>query len=85
MSDLRHFTVELERPAAGWTELQRAAARARLAAEQMREEGSEVRFLRSVFVPEDDACFFLYSSASAAVVDEAVRRAHLGVRSVGDA
>jgi hypothetical protein len=78
----RHFTVELGAPASGWGDLQQVTARARRAAEQMRSEGREVRFLRSIFVPEDGACFFLYAGPSAAAVGEAARRAELGVRHV---
>ena len=38
-----------------------------------------MRFLRSVFVPEDDACFFLYEGPSAQSVTAAALRAELGV------
>lgn len=48
----------------------------------MRREGEHVRFLRSVFVPEDDACFFLYEGASAQAVRDAATRAQLGVLGV---
>ena len=78
----RPFTVELVAPRAGWTELQGATARVRRAAEEMRGEGTHVRFLRSVFVPEDGACFFLFEGSSERHVREAVVRAELGVRSV---
>lgn len=38
-----------------------------------------MRFLRSVFVPEDGTCFCLYEAPSAEDVHEAVRRAALPV------
>ena len=76
------YTVELRLPRTGWGALQEAAARARQATEQMRLEGEQVRFLRSVFVPEDDACFFLYEGPSAQSVKAAAQRAQLGVRRV---
>jgi hypothetical protein len=76
------YTVELRLPQTGWEDLQEAAARARQAAEQMRREGEPVRFLRSIFVPEDDACFFLYEGSSAQSVRDAAVRAELGVRRV---
>jgi 2-succinyl-5-enolpyruvyl-6-hydroxy-3-cyclohexene-1-carboxylate synthase len=79
------YTVELHPPETGWAELQDAAARARQATEQMRHEGQHVRFLRSVFVPEDDACFFLYEGSSAESVMAAATRAQLGVRRVDEA
>lgn len=43
----------------------------------MQAEGVPVRFLRSVFVPEDDICFLLYEAPSADAVRIAVRRADL--------
>jgi hypothetical protein len=76
------FTVELRLPHGGWADVQEAAARARRATEELRREGEPVRFLRSIFVPEDDACFFLYEGPSAESVTAAARRARLGVRRV---
>jgi hypothetical protein len=49
----------------------------------MRREGTPVRFLRSIFVPENDACFLLYEAPTARSVREAAGRAGLiseGVR-----
>ena len=74
------FTVELRLPEAGWADVQDAAARARAAT-----EGGPVRFLRSIFVPEDDACFFLYEGPSAQSVRAAAVRAKLGVQRVESA
>ena len=74
---LDYYTFELERPADGWVRLPQLTAGAREASEQMRHEGIPVRFVRSVFVPEDEACFYLYEAPSAEVVREAARRAAL--------
>jgi Nickel responsive protein SCO4226-like len=41
-----------------------------------------VRFLRSVFVPEDETCFYLYEATSAEAVRTAARRAALAVEDV---
>jgi len=76
------YTVELSLPHAGWADVQEAAARARAVSEQMWREGERVRFLRSIFVPEDDACFLLYEGPSAQSVRAAAARAKLGVRRV---
>jgi hypothetical protein len=81
----QRYTVELHLPRSGWADLQNAAARARQATEQMRREGEHVRFLRSIFVPEDDACFFLYEGTSAQSVKAAATRAQLGVRRIDEA
>ncbi|MFL6035229.1 MAG: hypothetical protein ACJ74I_09140 [Gaiellaceae bacterium] len=38
--------------------------RARSAAEKLTEEGASVRFERSIYVPEDEICFFVLEAAS---------------------
>jgi hypothetical protein len=43
----------------------------------MRREGTPVRFLRSIFVPENDTCFLLYEAPTARSVREAAGRAGL--------
>lgn len=53
------------------------AERARQAAEQLSWEGTHVRFLRTMFVPDEETCFYLYEAASADDVREAARRAEL--------
>lgn len=78
----QRYTVELHLRRTGWADLQDAATRARQATEQMRREGEHVRFLRSIFVPEDDACFFLYEGTSAESVKAAATRAELAVRCI---
>jgi hypothetical protein len=65
--------------------LERGAAQARRAAEELTREGTSVRFLRSIFVPEDETCFYLYEAASAAAVRDAVGRAALSFERVVEA
>lgn len=84
MQALARFTVELSRPEGGWSGIEAATARARRAAEEMRGEGTPVRFLRSVFVPEDESCFFLYEGPSADAVRDAADRAELTVAQVDE-
>jgi hypothetical protein len=55
------------------------AERARRAAERMSREGTSVRLVRSIFVPEDETCFELYEAESLDAVREAARRAELRV------
>jgi hypothetical protein len=57
-------------------------ARARRASDELRREGTQVRFLRSIFVPEDDVCLYLYRAASTEAVREAASRAALSFREV---
>jgi Protein of unknown function (DUF4242) len=76
---LARYTVEVSVPDLGWADLQRKTALARQATDELRREGEQVRFLRSIFVPEDGACFFLYEGPSAEAVRAAAVRAELGV------
>ena len=50
------------------------AERARMTAGQLRGEGSAIRLLLTIFVPEDETCFLVYEAAS---VDSVRRSAHL--------
>jgi hypothetical protein len=62
------------------------AARAREAAAQLtREGGDPVRFVRAIFLPEDETCFYLYDAASVDLVLAAAQRAQLRVIRVVDA
>jgi hypothetical protein len=70
-----HF-VQLARPADGWAGLQTLSARARAAADEVDSPETPVAFLRSVFVPDDEACFGLFRGTEAAVA-EALSRADL--------
>jgi hypothetical protein len=72
--ELKPFLVELRPPAIGWYDIQSIGARSRAICSQLREGGTPVRFLRSLFVPEDDTCFLLYRAESAKAVAEAARR-----------
>lgn len=79
---LARYLLELEQPYDGWRQLQLLTARARTGAEELSAEGLPVRFLRSIFVPEDGTCFFLYEAGSADTVGAAARRAQLAIRRI---
>ena len=53
------------------------AADIALAAAQVSEQGAPVRILHTIFVPEDETCFYLYQAPSADAVLEAMTRARL--------
>jgi len=55
----------------------RSAERARRAAGELTQEGTRVRLLRSIYVPEDETCLLLYEAESIVVVREAARRGGL--------
>jgi hypothetical protein len=65
--------------------LERGVERARQTAEELSREGTPVRFLRSIFVPVDDTCFFLCEAASTDLVLEVARRAQLPFDHVAEA
>ena len=74
---MAEFLLELYVPRADPEAVERGAQRSRRAAEELTREGTPIRYLRSIYVPEDETCFYLYEAASAEVVREAARRAEL--------
>jgi hypothetical protein len=64
-----YHLIRLSRPRDGWDELQALSARARSAAEHVNSEELPVRFLRSIFVPDDETCFHLFEGTAAAVAE----------------
>jgi Protein of unknown function (DUF4242) len=74
---MEQYLVELYRSRAGADTLADPAKRAQTTAEELTREGTPVRFLSTIFVPEDEVCFYLYEAASAEAAAEAARRAEL--------
>ena len=62
-----YHLIELRRPDHGWHELQALSARARSAAERVNSDELPVRFLRAIFIPDDETCFHLFEGTAAAV------------------
>lgn len=54
-----------------------AAWRARLAAEQLTQEGTPVRYVRSIFTREDEFCLYLFEADSADAVRSVGARARI--------
>jgi hypothetical protein len=63
----------------------RRAERVRRAAEEHTEAGTPVRYLRSIFVPDDETCFLIFEAGSADAVREVARRASLSFEHVAAA
>lgn len=61
------------------------AERARIAAKQLARDGTPIRFVRSIFVPEDETCFYLYEAETVEAVREAARRAALPLERIVEA
>jgi Protein of unknown function (DUF4242) len=79
------FLVELYVSRTDAVAAEQGAERARLAAEQLTREGTPVRYLHSIFVPEDETCFFLCEAPSVEAVREAARRADLRFERIAEA
>ena len=82
---MTEFLVELYVPRTDPLAAESGAERARLAAEELTREGTPVRYLRSIFVPEDETCFALYEAVTAEAVREVARRAALRFEHVAEA
>jgi hypothetical protein len=77
VADMKSYVVALQLPAGDATELAAAGERARNAAEQLSREGIAVRWVRSVYVPEQDTCLLVFEAPTPEAVDLAGRRAGL--------
>jgi hypothetical protein len=63
--EVHRYLVELRRPDDGWGDVRAMTDGVRRAVAGMQATGAPVRFLRSVYVPEDETCFLLLEGASA--------------------
>jgi hypothetical protein len=71
------YIVECYVPKAKSDEFSAVRARARAAARAMTLEGTPVRYLRSILIPDDETCFHVFEGPSADVIGEVSRRAAL--------
>jgi Protein of unknown function (DUF4242) len=71
------YRVELHLPAAAPADLALAGERARSAVDELVREGVAVRWIRSVYVAEEDACLLVFEAPSPDAIGEASRRAAL--------
>ena len=81
---MAEFLIELYVSCLDGDAVSRDECRAREAAAALTAEGTRVRFLRSIYVPEDETCFFLYRAGSIDAVREAARRAALSYEHVAE-
>jgi hypothetical protein len=79
------FLVELYVSRTNAQGVSSGARRARLAAEELTRGGTAVRYLRSIFVPEDETWFLLFEAASANDVRDAARSAELPCARISEA
>jgi hypothetical protein len=74
---VKSYLVELHLPPDAADDLAAAGERARSAAEQLAREGTAVRWVRSVYVPEDETCLLVFEARTPDAVYLAGRRAGL--------
>jgi muconolactone delta-isomerase len=74
---MRTYLLELYAPNATPQAVRDAAAHAQQAAHELCAEGTSIRYLRSVFVPDDETCFHLYAADSIETLHAAAARAGL--------
>lgn len=70
--DARYHLIELRRQH-GWARLETLAEDARALADQLQAEGLDLRFVRTISVPDDGACFHLFEGTDAAVAEASSR------------
>ena len=74
---MAEFLIECYAARTDGAAIERDEQRARLAAGELTREGTPIRLVRSIFVPEDETCFYLYEAETVEAVREAARRAAL--------
>jgi hypothetical protein len=71
------FVIESYLSRTGTGELDAAAVRLRAAIDEMPESAGRIRYLRSMFVPDDEMCFHVIEAPSQELAIEAAHRAGL--------
>ncbi len=79
------YLLEVYLPCTDRDALRTVAIRARAAAREMTGDGTAVRHLRSILVPEDRTCFLLFEAATTHAVMETGERAALATARVTEA
>jgi hypothetical protein len=59
----------------GASELRAHERRARAAAKELRQQGTPIHFVRTIFVPADEICFYVFDAINAEAVGAACNRA----------
>lgn len=82
---MAEFLLELYVPRGDQAAVDAGAERAGRAAEELTSAGRPVRYVRSIYVPQDETCFLLYEADSADTVRDAARLAGLPFDRVAEA
>ncbi len=79
---MSYFVVKRQLPGITPDALAGAGARAKTCAAEMREEGTEVRWIRSFFLPETEQTHCYFEGPDAATVREVNERANIPFESI---
>jgi CRISPR/Cas system Type II protein with McrA/HNH and RuvC-like nuclease domain len=82
---VKQFLVEVFAPQSQAGELSAAERRARAATKRVTREAARVRYLRAIYVPEDETCFYVFEASSADLVAQASALAGLGAGRIVEA
>jgi Protein of unknown function (DUF4242) len=69
----------------GSTNVAEVETRARDAAAELTQAGTPIRYLRTIFVREDETCFHVFEAASAETVRQVAERARLSAQRIVEA
>jgi hypothetical protein len=72
------YLVEVYMPRLRGPEAEASGRRACEAAEALAREGVPIRYIRTMFVQDDETCFHLFEAPGPAAVEEVSQRAALG-------
>ena len=79
------FLVELRPARTEYDDIRLIGERCREACARLERDGTSIRLLRSVFVPEDGSCLLVYEAETASAAADAVARADIGATRVVEA
>ena len=82
---MTEFLAELYLPRTAAEAVDEARDRATTAAAELGAEGTSVRLDRTIFVPADELCLFLFEAPSIEAVRETARRAALSFEHIAEA
>lgn len=74
---MAQFMVERHLPGITPDQLQAAGVRAKTCCDEMADEGTEIRWIRSFFLPESERTFCVFQAPDEELVAEANRRARI--------
>ena len=81
---MSYFVVERNLPGITSDELSGAGLRVKTCASEMNQEGSEVRWMRSFFVPEKEQTFCFFEAPSMELVKELNERAQIPFTAISE-